>query len=58
MKIEIKITPVDNGGFILKTYDKDGDQRVPLQTLVAEDVAKLTEMIQGFYSNKSLINKQ
>lgn len=49
LKPEMKIIPVDVGGFIIKTYDTDGDQRVPKQTLVARDLPDLEALIRGIY---------
>lgn len=45
----MKITPVDVGGFIIKTFDLDGDQRVPMQTLVARDLPDLEALVRGIY---------
>lgn len=50
-KYELKITPIDNGYF-LRTYEKDADGRVPLQTLVATSLEDLFVLIKGVYHKK------
>lgn len=52
-KLEIKITPVDNG-FIYKTYELGGDQRIPIQTLVAKDLEDLFSSISELYNSQFL----
>lgn len=49
MNIELKITPTDRGGFVIKTYDRDGDLRIPKETLVAKNLRDLTVIIATIY---------
>jgi hypothetical protein len=51
MKLELKIIPIDNG-FFIKTYDKGGDRRVPLQTLVATSLEDMFVIIRSLYNPK------
>ncbi len=49
MIVEVKIIPVNNSGFIIKTFDSEGDQRVPILTIVAENLDSLLTIIKSFY---------
>ena len=50
MIVQLKVTPVSNGGFIVKTFDTEGDQRIPILTLVAENLDSLQTIIKSLYS--------
>lgn len=48
-EIEVKITPVNLGGFIVKTYDKTSDLRSPLETRVAKNIKDLIKLLKQIY---------
>ena len=49
MENEIKIIPVD-AGYIIKAYEKGGDLRIPIKTVVAATTEDLLMIINSFYS--------
>lgn len=49
IKLELKVVPVDSGGFIVKTYDGNADLRTPTQTRVCKNLSDLTKLIKELY---------
>lgn len=55
---ELKIVPVERGGFIIKIFGKDSDLRSPIETLVAGDLATLITLIGVLYTEVPIKGKK
>ena len=48
--LELKITPVHRGGFIIKVFNMQSNSRSPVETFVAKDYLELASMVTKTYN--------